>query len=81
MLRLHAEGGLVGVESVDRVKLAGAFGSQIDLLHAMVLGLYPDCDLSRVSSAGNAAGTGALIAPHPAAEADCQLHQLTPVAP
>ena len=52
----------LGVESVDRIRLAGAFGSQIDVLHATVLGLIPDCDLSRVSSAGNAAGTGALIA-------------------
>ena len=28
----------------------------------MALGLIPDCDLSRVASAGNAAGTGARIA-------------------
>ncbi len=28
----------------------------------MVLGMIPDCDLSQVSSAGNAAGTGARIA-------------------
>jgi uncharacterized 2Fe-2S/4Fe-4S cluster protein (DUF4445 family) len=28
----------------------------------MVLGLIPDCDLAKVSSAGNAAGTGARIA-------------------
>jgi uncharacterized 2Fe-2S/4Fe-4S cluster protein (DUF4445 family) len=52
----------LGVEAVDRIRLAGAFGSQIDVLHAMVLGLIPDCDLANVSSAGNAAGTGALIA-------------------
>jgi len=51
-----------GAEGVDEIRLAGAFGSQIDVLHAMVLGLIPDCDLSRVASAGNAAGTGALIA-------------------
>jgi uncharacterized 2Fe-2S/4Fe-4S cluster protein (DUF4445 family) len=50
------------IETVDEVRLAGAFGSQIDPLHAMVLGLVPDCDLSRVRAAGNAAGTGALIA-------------------
>ncbi len=50
------------VETVDEVRLAGAFGSQIDPLHAMVLGLVPDCDLGRVRAAGNAAGTGALIA-------------------
>ncbi|MDQ3553342.1 MAG: ASKHA domain-containing protein [Chloroflexota bacterium] len=52
----------LAVETIDEVKLAGAFGSQIDPFHAMVLGLIPDCDLARVRSAGNAAGTGALIA-------------------
>ena len=52
----------LGVETVDRVKLAGAFGSQIDPLHALVLGLVPDASLDRVGAAGNAAGTGALIA-------------------
>src|SRR6185436_13744945 len=51
-----------GIDSVDEVRLAGAFGSQIDPLHAMVLGLIPDCDLDRVKAAGNSAGTGALIA-------------------
>jgi uncharacterized 2Fe-2S/4Fe-4S cluster protein (DUF4445 family) len=51
-----------GVETVDDVRLAGAFGSQIDPTHAMILGLVPDCDLANVRSAGNAAGTGALIA-------------------
>ncbi len=52
----------LGVTRVDRVVLAGAFGSQIDLKHAMILGLIPDCDLAQVSAAGNAAGTGARIA-------------------
>ncbi len=52
----------IGVDRVDRVVLAGAFGSHIDVKYAMVLGMVPDCDLDRVSSAGNAAGTGARIA-------------------
>jgi uncharacterized 2Fe-2S/4Fe-4S cluster protein (DUF4445 family) len=52
----------LGIEAVDEIRLAGAFGSQIDTTHAMVLGLIPDCDLDHVRSAGNAAGTGALIA-------------------
>ncbi|NND37111.1 MAG: DUF4445 domain-containing protein [Gammaproteobacteria bacterium] len=51
-----------GIESVDRIRLAGAFGSQIDPQYAMVLGLIPDCALDAVESAGNAAGTGASIA-------------------
>ncbi len=51
-----------GVTSVDRIRLAGAFGSHIDVKYAMALGLIPDCDLSEVSAAGNAAGTGARMA-------------------
>ncbi len=51
-----------GLETIDDIRLAGAFGSQIDTFHAMVLGLIPDCDLAHVAAAGNAAGTGALIA-------------------
>lgn len=51
----------MGVEQIDRIRLAGAFGSHIDVMYAMVLGLIPDCDLGHVKSAGNAAGTGSLI--------------------
>ena len=51
-----------GVDRVDRVVLAGAFGAHISPLHAMVLGMIPDVPLDKVSSAGNAAGTGARIA-------------------
>ena len=51
-----------GIKAVDRIRLAGAFGNHIDTKYAMVLGLIPDCDLSKVESAGNAAGTGARIA-------------------
>jgi len=63
---LHAGAKLLmerfGVEKVDRIRLAGAFGAHIDVQFAMVLGLIPECDLAEVSSAGNAAGTGARIA-------------------
>ena len=52
----------LGVDKVDRVKLAGAFGSHIDPKHAMVIGLIPDCALDKVSAVGNAAGTGARMA-------------------
>jgi uncharacterized 2Fe-2S/4Fe-4S cluster protein (DUF4445 family) len=52
----------LGVDAVDRVVLAGAFGAHISPRHAMVLGMIPDCDLAKVTSAGNAAGTGARIA-------------------
>lgn len=50
------------VDKVDRILLAGAFGSYIDPLRAMVLGMIPDCDLDRVHAVGNAAGDGARIA-------------------
>jgi len=50
------------ITTVDRIVLTGAFGSHIDPLYAMVLGMIPDCPLEKVSAAGNAAGTGALIA-------------------
>ena len=49
------------LQAVDRIVLAGAFGSYIDPQHAMVLGLIPDCDLAQVTAVGNAAGDGALI--------------------
>ncbi|MGA9252890.1 MAG: ASKHA domain-containing protein [Roseobacter sp.] len=51
-----------GVDVVDRVVLAGAFGAHISPKHAMVLGMIPDAPLDKVTSAGNAAGTGARIA-------------------
>ena len=51
-----------GVDKVDRVVLAGAFGAHISPKHAMVLGMIPDVPLDKVTSAGNAAGTGARIA-------------------
>ncbi len=51
-----------GVDKVDRVVLAGAFGAHISSKHAMVLGMIPDAPLEKVTSAGNAAGTGARIA-------------------
>ncbi len=52
----------LGVTQIDRIRLAGAFGSYIDPLYAMQIGLIPDCDLNEVISVGNAAGDGALIA-------------------
>ena len=51
-----------GAEKVDRIVLAGAFGAHISPKHAMVLGMIPDAPLDKVTSAGNAAGTGARMA-------------------
>lgn len=52
----------LGIEKLDKVILAGAFGSYIDPEKAMVLGMFPDCDLKNVHAVGNAAGDGAIIA-------------------
>ena len=51
-----------GIDHVDRIGLAGAFGTFIDPKYAMVLGLIPDCELDKVKAVGNAAGTGARMA-------------------
>jgi uncharacterized 2Fe-2S/4Fe-4S cluster protein (DUF4445 family) len=63
---LHAGAKLLmtrmGVASVPRIRLAGAFGAHIDPLHALVLGLVPDCAPEAIVSVGNAAGHGARIA-------------------
>lgn len=52
----------MGTDTVERVVLAGAFGAHISPKHAMVLGMIPDVPLDKVTSAGNAAGTGARMA-------------------
>ena len=51
-----------GVAKPDRVLLAGGFGSIIDPLKAMLLGMIPDMPLDRVYGVGNSAGEGARIA-------------------
>jgi uncharacterized 2Fe-2S/4Fe-4S cluster protein (DUF4445 family) len=54
--------GALGVEKIDKVILAGAFGSYIDKVSAALLGLFPDCELDNIYSVGNAAGDGARMA-------------------
>ncbi|MGD9918465.1 MAG: ASKHA domain-containing protein [Paenirhodobacter sp.] len=72
----------MGVDHVDRVVLAGAFGAHISPKHAMVLGMIPDVPLSAVTSAGNAAGTGARMALCSRAarrQIEAQVHRITKV--
>ncbi len=52
----------LGIQKVDKIVLAGAFGSFIDKVKAMGMGLFPDCELKSVYAVGNAAGDGARIA-------------------
>ena len=52
----------MGVEKIDKVLLAGAFGTHIEPKYAMILGMVPDCHLDNVIVAGNSAGAGARMA-------------------
>lgn len=52
----------IDVQTVDKIVLAGAFGSHISVKHAIVLGLIPDCAFDNVIAVGNAAGIGACMA-------------------
>lgn len=53
----HAAG--IGPAEVDGVLLAGAFGSYIDPLSALRVGMFPPIPLDRFAQVGNAAGIGA----------------------
>lgn len=52
----------LGINSIDKVVLAGAFGSYINKVKAMAMGLFPDCNLKNTYAVGNAAGDGARMA-------------------
>jgi len=52
----------LNIKQIDKIRFAGAFGSHIDVKYAMILGMIPDCVIENVSSAGNAASTGARMA-------------------
>lgn len=49
-------------EEVERVILAGAFGTYIDVVSAIAIGMLPGLPLERFQQVGNAAGTGARLA-------------------
>ncbi len=59
---LYAGGKLMmkrmGIEKVDKVKIAGAFGTHVDRTKALVMGLFPDCSVDNIFGVGNAAGDG-----------------------
>lgn len=48
----------MGIEKVDTVKIAGAFGTHVDREKALVMGLFPDCQIDKIHGVGNAAGDG-----------------------
>ena len=58
---LLAETGLKATD-LERILLAGAFGSYIDRGSAVRIGLVPTLPLARINPVGNAAGAGAVLA-------------------
>jgi uncharacterized 2Fe-2S/4Fe-4S cluster protein (DUF4445 family) len=48
----------MALEKVDRVKIAGAFGTHVDRTKALIMGLFPDCRIEMIEGVGNAAGDG-----------------------
>lgn len=46
------------VDKPEKVKIAGAFGTHVDREKALIMGLFPDCDIEKIESIGNAAGDG-----------------------
>jgi len=58
---LLAEAGLQAAD-LERILLAGAFGSYIDRASAVRIGLVPALPLAQIISVGNAAGAGAVMA-------------------
>ncbi len=49
-------------EDVKRLYVAGAFGTYVDVRSSLIIGLYPEVPVSRVSFVGNTSGSGARMA-------------------
>ena len=58
---LMQEAGIT-VDDLDRIVIAGAFGSYIDVQNALRVGMFPPVSLERFEQVGNAAGVGARLA-------------------
>jgi uncharacterized 2Fe-2S/4Fe-4S cluster protein (DUF4445 family) len=46
------------MDKLDKVKIAGAFGTHVERVKALIMGLFPDCEIEKIVSVGNAAGDG-----------------------
>ncbi|MDZ7837662.1 MAG: ASKHA domain-containing protein [Actinomycetota bacterium] len=49
----------IDFKQIDKIIIAGAFGSYIDPKNVINIGMFPRVDLSRIVQVGNAAGVGA----------------------
>jgi uncharacterized 2Fe-2S/4Fe-4S cluster protein (DUF4445 family) len=52
----------IGPNDIQRIFLAGAFGTYVDPQNAKIIGMYPDISLEKVQFVGNTAGSGARMA-------------------
>ncbi len=52
----------MGIDEIDEVIIAGAFGSSIDVSSAIAIGMLPSLSLEKFKQVGNAAGIGARLA-------------------
>jgi uncharacterized 2Fe-2S/4Fe-4S cluster protein (DUF4445 family) len=52
----------IGVDDLDWIVIAGAFGSYLDVKNALRVGMFPPLPLERFEQVGNAAGVGARLA-------------------
>lgn len=52
----------LGFDALDQVVVAGGFGNYLDVERAVLIGLFPDVDLSRYRFIGNGAIAGAILA-------------------
>ena len=48
----------VNETDIDKFLIAGAFGSHIDIDNARIAGVFPEIELEKIHTIGNAAGTG-----------------------
>jgi len=48
----------MGIDDREKMKRAGAFGTHVDRGKALIMGLFPDCEIDKIISRGNAAGDG-----------------------
>lgn len=48
----------MGLDKIDKVKIAGAFGTHVNKQKALIMGLFPDCEVEKILGVGNAAGDG-----------------------
>ena len=60
-IEILMEGEAISPKEIDKVIIAGAFGSYIDISNAIAIGMLPSLPLNRFLQVGNAAGIGAKL--------------------